>query len=54
MEQLKDTDLAAEFILDALENPEDGYLLKAIGQVVKASGRAILGLWGPIATQWLQ
>jgi len=44
IEQLKDTDLAAEFILDALENPEDGYLLKAIGQVVKASGRAILGL----------
>ncbi len=43
IEQLKDTELAVEFILDALENPEEGedeigYLLKAIGQVAKAQG----------------
>lgn len=43
LEQLKDKELAVEFLLEALDNPgesEDdiGYLLSAIGQVAKAQG----------------
>ncbi|RYZ91174.1 MAG: putative addiction module antidote protein [Proteobacteria bacterium] len=43
LEQLKDKELAVEFLLEALENPNEGdddigYLLTALGQVAKAQG----------------
>ena len=42
-EQLKDKEVAIEFIREAMENPASngddvGYLMKAIGQVAKAHG----------------